>query len=468
MKADWRVLRGSLPRAPLTAGVVALLLLPATAAGNSRPLDRSFGTRGRVVTKTDLGGLSWLDARVKVAGGPNGTIVAAAGQQVFRFLSDGRLDPSFGEGGRLTAVDPEGLPFSMHDIAVDGESRIYLIGNVEIPDVKVPINYMWGMTHPTLAAVIRYTADGRLDSSFGGGNGYVLTDLGQPPTYGTSVPYRKSLTSLRSGAIDGDGDLLAIGTVGEFPCSKGHSELAMRSKLIVRLTPEGALDPSFGDGDGVQTFAAIDEIGMLAVGRYGEIAVAGSRTDNCAETTTFGAGRLRPDGSVDSGFRKSGLRALPESPEAVALDRFGRMVVLFAGWRVQRLTPNGALDRRFGHEGRTALRLPVGTDPSALVIEPSGRILLTGTRLGPRRRGLPGRGRYGRSFTVVRLNPQGHLDRRFGHRGWVTTRFGKRSGVRGEEAFTDAENRLVIGGPIARPDLAPTGGIALARYRLGR
>ena len=48
------------------------------------------------------------------------------------------------------------------------------------------------------------------------------------------------------------------------------------------------------------------------------------------------------------------------------------------------------------------------------------------------------------------------------------TRFGRRSGVFGQESFLDAAGRLVVGGPIARPDLAPIGGIALARYRVGR
>jgi hypothetical protein len=37
-----------------------------------------------------------------------------------------------------------------------------------------------------------------------------------------------------------------------------------------------------------------------------------------------------------------------------------------------------------------------------------------------------------------------------------------------QDAFIAAGNQLVIAGSVARPDLAPTGAIALVRYRLGR
>ena len=99
-----------------------------------------------------------------------------------------------------------------------------MIGEVELPDVDVLVSYMGLMTHASLGAVIRYGADGRPDSSFGEGQGYVLTDLGQPPTYGTSVPYRKALTTLTSGAIDGNGSVVALGGIGEFPCSRAIAD----------------------------------------------------------------------------------------------------------------------------------------------------------------------------------------------------------------------------------------------------
>ena len=83
--------------------------MPVSATARPVALDRNFGDNGRVVTKSELGGLSWLYTKVHVAEGPDGTIVAAVGKTVFRYLPNGSLDPSFGEGGSLAVDDPEGL-----------------------------------------------------------------------------------------------------------------------------------------------------------------------------------------------------------------------------------------------------------------------------------------------------------------------------------------------------------------------
>jgi len=122
------VLGGKASLAALTAALVVLALLPAAASGKPGALDPSFGRRGRVVTKADLGGPNWLSAHVNIAGAPRGGIVAAVGKQIFRYLPDGKLDPSFGEGGRLMVANPKGLPFSLHDVAVDREGRVYVLG----------------------------------------------------------------------------------------------------------------------------------------------------------------------------------------------------------------------------------------------------------------------------------------------------------------------------------------------------
>ena len=467
MKARRRPGAGALVSIVSAVGLVALALSPATTVATPGALDRSFGEAGRVVTQTDLGGPSWLNAHVDVAEGPEGTIVAAVGRRVFRYLPDGSLDPSFGDGGKLTIGDPGGMPFTLHDLVVDGVGRIYLLGEVEVTDAEVPFYYMAPFIHPWLAAVIRYTADGRLDSSFGG-HGYVVTDLGQPSPYGPGAPYDKGLTTLTAGAAEPTGGLVAVAGVAEFPPSVGHSVLTTRRRLIVRLSPEGNLDPSFGEGDGVQAVDGIDEISSLAVSGRGEVAVGGSRTViACAEIETCGVGLLRPDGEVDSAFGRSGLRALGAPAEDVALDRFGRAVVLLPGWRVLRLNRRGGLDRHFGRRGRAFLRLPSGTDPHSVLIGPSGRIVLAGTGLAPRPRAGGDGDRRPRGFTAVRLTRRGRLDRRFERRGWTETRFGRRAGVLGQDAYVDAEGRLIVAGPIARPDLAPTGGIALARYGVG-
>lgn len=446
----------------IVATLLAVFAMPGVAAGRTGALDRSFGDNGKVVVRSDLG------ADVHVAEGPNGTILAATDRTVFRFLPDGSLDPGFGEGGKLTVVDPEGLPFSLHDLVVDPEGHIYLLGEVEIPSVEVPISYI-SSRHPPLAAVVRYTADGKLDSAFNDGKGFLVTELGQKSPYGTGVPYEKAMTTLTTGVVDHDGDLVAIGSVGEI-FTGFRSELAMIPKIVARLTPTGQLDPAFGGGDGVVSETGLGALTDLV--QYGDngLLVAGGDLRrrgrfNSEAITLFGL-----NGEIDPSFGQMGTRGnLFVPPLAdMAVSPFGGIVTL-SGRGVLRLMPNGTLDRRFGTRGRVAVGLPGESVLNSVAIEPSGPIFLAGTQsIRKSAKETDSGSGYRSSFTVIGLGPHGGPDRHFGNHGWITTRFGKGSNAFGEEAFVDSDGRLVVGGQIARPDLSPPGGIALARYDLGR
>lgn len=451
----------------VTAGIGALALAPpaAAAAGGPDVLDRSFGGDGRVVTQTDLGGAGWLDARPQLAGGPGETIVAAVGTTVFRYLPDGRLDPSFGEGGKLTIENPEGMPFTLRDLTVDGEGRVLLTGDVKRPDLKVRTDYLGGEIDAPIAAVMRYRPDGEIDSSFAGGKGFLLTEFGQPPL----VPpyFDKATTSAGAVVAGSDGRLALIGSVGEY-VTHVRSVFEMVPRLVVRLTGGGEPDPSFGDG-GIRT--EVDLAGLSALAPYGrdELLLSGPQDSGDGETPPSEIlRRLLPDGRVDRHFGREGLSPdlfVPPLSD-IAVDGFGKILAL-GGRGVLRLTREGTLDRQFGYRGRATVRLPGASALSSMAIGPSGRILLAGTQAIPPH-GDEANVRaylYRRSFTVVALNRRGSLDRRFGHGGWVATRFGRRSRAAGDEAFVDSRGRLVVGGAVARPDLAPTGGIALVRYR---
>jgi uncharacterized delta-60 repeat protein len=441
-------------------------LAPPAAAGAVRTgaLDRSFGVNGRAVTQTELGGGSWLHTHVHVAEGPDETIVAAVGDTVFRFLADGSLDTSFGEGGRLTIDDPEGLPFTLHDLAVDGQGRIALAGTVELPE-EILVSYIGPYIHGPLAAVIRYSADGKLDTSFGEKGGYVLSELNQPPL---NSYYGKAATSAEEAIADSAGNVTLIGGLGGYMTGI-RSEYRMAPRLVARLTAGGHLDTSFGDG-GVIGETGFDGLG--AVAPYGDgLLLSGRQRSGQQEPWSEALTRLNSDGSVDRSFGHDGRSADLFAPPlaGLAADGRGRIVVL-GGHGVLRLTHRGTRDRRFGHRGGTTVKLPGESNLSAVSIESSGRILLAGTQAIAKRQPETSvkERKYRRSFTVIGLNAHGQPDRRFGHDGWVATRFGKRSSALADEAFIDRSGRLVVAGTVARPDLAPTGGIALARYRLGR
>ena len=79
-------------------------------------------------------------------------------------------------------------------------------------------------------ALVRYNADGGLDSSFGGGTGKIITDFGYSDA-GLSV------------AVQADGKILLAGQSWDMPSNSNYKF------TLARYNQDGSLDTSF-DGDG--------------------------------------------------------------------------------------------------------------------------------------------------------------------------------------------------------------------------
>ena len=128
------------------------------------------------------------------------------------------------------------------------------------------------MTSITGFGVTRYNANGTLDSSFGHQGG-VVTDFSSvgPVTTPSDV------------AIESNGDIIVAGQAGQ-PLSISSPA----SFALVRYTPTGALDSTFGAGGNVVTnFAKTATAGIVAVAIDGEgmLVAAG----NVAPTGTTGS-----------------------------------------------------------------------------------------------------------------------------------------------------------------------------------
>lgn len=139
-------------------------------------LDKSFGG-GDGKAYADFGYKEFANALVRY----NGGVVAAGYKQgppqgadtlqkfaLARFTSDGRLEQSFGGGdGRvLTDIIPGGHSVASDLIAQD-DGKLIAAGHADSGDFANPD-----------FALARYGPGGRLDDSFGGGDGKVLTDFG--------------------------------------------------------------------------------------------------------------------------------------------------------------------------------------------------------------------------------------------------------------------------------------------------
>ncbi len=439
---------------------IAAALIGGAAAAHATPgaLDRSFGNGGKVVTAANLGA-SWNHASIEAATAPNGDILVASRAQIARYLPDGRLDPSFGDGGLLNVELPEGLLLSLGALTVDSQGRAIVIGTATAPSPYGP----WSEAYPSLAAFVRYRDDGSLDPSFGS-DGVVLTNFGLQ----ANSPYALPDATATLGAVDSAGRITAIAGTRDLSVPCGHPHFYRLDKAVVRLAPDGKLDPAFGD-DGVHMLASPQVVTSLALGQAGETFFTGGR-GGCVAPSDVILSRLAADGSTTLE-----AEAHERRPRRIAVDPQGRVILLGktaeqrfrsrSVTRLVRLDPDGALDQSFGRNGVASVRLPGNLSRlNALATDPKGNLLLVGNRVQPM--GPPHRysARFRKWLAVVRLRASGTLDRSFSRRGLVVTSFGAHANVVGREALLDSAGRLVVAGSAMAPRRAPGGGFALARY----
>jgi len=140
--------------------------------------------------------------------------------------------------------------------------------------------------------------------------------------------------------------------------------------------------------------------------------------------------RFPPDGTLDSSFGTDGIvenevctfgRAVAIS-SASGINTDDRIVVAGNTHGVRpclyRLTPDGALDTSFNHNGLPVFPLQRRGELNAVIVSdgtegPAGQIVVGGLSDT-----IP---RSGASFMLARINPDGSLDSTFGNNGIVTT-----------------------------------------------
>src|SRR5205085_8925379 len=172
---------------------------------------------------------------------------------LLRFLPDGRLDPTFGTGGRVwtdlvTLATP--LRGAVTGDAALGSSSAAAV--VVQPDGKIVVGGSTQSGGTTAFAVMRYLSDGRPDPSFGS-DGLALTDF-DPAT-------NDAVTALE---LLPDGRILAAGAAGD-------------AAALARYRPDGRLDPSFGEAKTgtVRTGRGMLNALSLAADPAGRLLVAG-------------------------------------------------------------------------------------------------------------------------------------------------------------------------------------------------
>ena len=213
--------------------------------------DAGFGTNGIVTTDVPTGrddsafavGIQ-ADGKIVVAG-PTAN-VSLFDFALVRYNSDGTLDTSFGAGGVVTT-----------DVTI-GEGDFALALSIQ-PDGKIVVGGPTFNGANDDFALVRYNANGSLDTSFGSG-GIVKTDV--------TAGQNDDAYAL---AIQSDGKIVAGGY-------SNNLNTNMANFALVRYNPDGSQDTSFGAGGIVTTDVASgddDYAVAVAIQSDGRIVAAG-------------------------------------------------------------------------------------------------------------------------------------------------------------------------------------------------
>jgi hypothetical protein len=135
-----------------------------------------------------------------------------------------------------------------------------------------------------------------------------FTEAGEPSA--SLDPARPSFDMGSKIVIDPKGRML----VAQLP-----PEFSEESGTLVRLHPNGDVDPSFGDGGGVRLTAGLEGLRAFTVDAKSRPILAGG-------TERIEVRRLRVNGKIDMGFGPKGrLTAKGARAEGVTLDARGRI-----------------------------------------------------------------------------------------------------------------------------------------------
>jgi uncharacterized delta-60 repeat protein len=430
----------------------AVLLVPALAEARTGTLDPGFGEGGRVA-------LTGLNAPFRMDVSADGSVTILSRDAVNRFLPDGRPDAGFGEGGRV-ALDPmiEGLPFDPSieavpyptGIAVDSQGRVLVFGTASDPTQSHALGSEEGSVPESWAVVLRLGADGRLDTSFGEGRGFVRSDFGLRSEVPELPPEFPTVASLAGSVDSQDRPVLLAGVTNRYPpCYARGPILAPTPRAIVRLTAAGTLDTSFGEGDGVspmngRSTPLQSDLGVVA----GDQPFAVTGSEYCHGPVAF---HLSAEGSPLLGSRASGI--LYRGLEFGAIDRSGTLLLRVGRptSEVIRIAPDGRRDRRFGKDGSAPVTMPAGVHRSLrpVGVDGQGRIVLVGSFvLPPKPHGAKAkekpRGPRRGYFLAMRLLASGKPDLTFGNHGLIAMPVGENRRVEVRQAALDPQGRLVV------------------------
>lgn len=415
----------------------------------SGDLDPTFAGDGKLV--------DWVGAARAVAIQPDGKIVVAGTDATVVVAGTEATGGSFA----VARYNPDGSPDSSFgggdgkvttNIGYSNEDASAILLQ---PDGKiVAVGTTWDGSGSQWGhfSLVRYNSDGSLDLTFGGGDGIVVTE-----NLGTGW------VAANAAAIQPDGKILAAGRFDwflyDFP-----------EMVVIRYNTNGSLDTTFGGGDGKATIQwgagpfggsapSVEDVTSIAIQPDGKIIAAGYTYGFWDITCLV---RLNLDGSIDSGFGVGGIAFTDIGPGAdvpfsVAIQSGGKIVTAGSSrtgsndaFALIRYTSSGSIDPTFDSDGKAIT--PIGSGNAvarSVAVQSDGKVLVAGYSHNG----------PNADFTLARYNSDGSLDTSFGGGDGKAIVDFESSDDFGAAMAIDGRGRAVVAG-------SSDNRFALARFRL--
>src|SRR6267154_2786380 len=351
-----------------------------------------------------------LDGKIVVAGYADvGGVDRFA---LVRYNSDGSLDTSFNSNGKVTTAVGTGT-CKGQGVALQDDGKIVVVG------------HSFNAGGQSCFTVLRYGADGNLDTSFGD-SGKVTTTVAKD-------------SNADGVAMQSDGKIVVAGNAF---IDRNNNDFG-----VVRYNANGTLDTTFnGTGKATADFGAHDLGHTVAVHGDGRIVVAGYTTNESKKQCALAC--FKANGSLDTSFNGTGKINTnfggdgDAEGQSVAVQTHGKTVVVgyatVAGvqqFAVERYKTDGALDTSFGGTGRVLTAVGIsGSNAAGVALQKDGKIVVAGYAVNNSGRVY--------DFACLRYNVDGSLDQSFGDHGKITTDIG--DGKASSLAVQD--NKIIVAG----------------------
>lgn len=336
LQPDQKIVRaGTGPHATLTSCVMLVRYMP------DGSMDESFGVDGVAQGNITVGASTWSQNNTLVLQ-PDGKLLYTSSRMannilrmfVSRFNSDGSIDNGFGDNGTATIqIYNSGDDYS-HSMMLQPDGKILVVGQTR-PYSGIPYQM----------AAIRLTPGGGIDESFADEGKFIYD-------------HAYSGDGIMDAALQSDGKIV----FAAYATHQGYGTM-----IAMRVTEGGVLDDTFAT-DGIFEYSTTSNLGYeyanaLCIGANDEIHIACQTYETASDRSDIAVLKLTPDGAFDTSFGESGSVVVHlgedwDFGEDILLDEQGRILVssthythdYFEGL-VLRFQPDGELDSSFGNEG---------------------------------------------------------------------------------------------------------------------